>query len=189
VLPILPSPRFPKDQLINVVQTIAGVQVVWRTAARPLLAQRPGTEWAWIMLSVQSYVSVGIDELRQQLNAQQTALDSIVVGLRHFTLVCRAYSIDATLQAFDLLERVRFRIRSATAHDLMVPTVALRDMGEVRPLDDATIDLAGSKRTLLAAMLDIRMACVLADDPRVAGEGDFIETANGGGLIPGTATP
>ena len=188
--PVTPSPRLPKPLLLQILQQLSGVQVVWRTAQRPHLGQQPGTEHAWIVASVQSWRAVGVDELRQVYNATTNALDNMTVGQRLFTLVLRGYSLDATLEAVDLLERVRFRLRSATARNLMVPTLALVDFGPMMSLPDEVTSVGNVARAIRVATLDVRMACVVAADQGDPGEGGFIASAplpppvSGGNLLP-----
>jgi hypothetical protein len=189
-LPVLPSPRLPKDKLELLIRTISGVQCVWSTSRRPHLGQRPGTEQAWIFLSAQSLIGVGVDELRQVFNPVTGQNDSITVGQRQCTLVLRAESLDPSLQAFDLLERVRFRLRGATARALMVPTISLRDIQATRVLPDAKVDMGGTERALLCATMDVRLNFVVAADQLDPGEGDYIAAAPlpapvvGGNLLP-----
>lgn len=190
-LPVLPSPRLLRETLKKILEQISGVQVVWYTSKRPHLGQRPGSERAWILASIQSYRSVGIDELRQVYNQSLDRNDSIMVGQRLFTLVVNAESLDPKLQAFDLCERVRFRFRTQTARALMVPNLALVDFAPIVQHDEKLADVGGGSRTLLAATLDVRMAAVVADDPNDPGEGDYIAQVDQatGGLIPGELDP
>jgi hypothetical protein len=175
--PVTPSPRLPKPLLLQILQQISGVQCVWRSAQRPHLGQQPGTEHAWIVASAQSWRAVGVDELRQVYNATTNALDNMTVGQRLFTLTLRAESLDANLDALDLLERVRFRLRSATARNLMVPTLALVDFQAIQTLPDQVATAGGVARALKVAHLDVRMACVVAADQGDPGEGGFIQSA------------
>jgi hypothetical protein len=183
--PVLPSPRFPKARLLEILRAISGVQVVWTTYKRGLQGLRPGTENAWLLAGVQSYVGVGVDELRLKYDAKLDRNLAIQAAQRQFTLVLRAQSIDPNLEAFDLLERVRFRFRTQTARVLMVPTIALCDFGPMVSLPDSTYDVGGGiQRALLDATLDVRMACVLGADPGDPGQGNWIET-----VAPATAVP
>jgi hypothetical protein len=192
---VSPSPRLPKATLIQLIQLTSGLQsVVWATDRRPHLGQQPGREHAWITLAMQSWQNIGVDELRYSFNAATGNNDSVTVGQRSFTLVVRASSLDPTLEAFDLLERIRFRLRSAQARALMVPTLALRDIQAIQTFPDAVANAGGVARTLLSASMDVRMLCVVGADQGDAGEGTFIETApvpapavggtGGGALIP-----
>lgn len=139
---------------------------------------------------MQSWLSIGIDEQRQQYNSTTDQNDTIVVGQRRFTLVVQAKSLDPKIEGFDLCERVRFRFRSQTARVLMVPVLAIIDFGPIVP-QEAYADVGGTERALLQATLDVRMAGVVADDPLDPGEGAYIAQVDqaSGGTIPGTLLP
>jgi hypothetical protein len=174
--PVLPSPRFPKALILELVRTLAEVQCVWTTARRNLQGLRPGTEMAWMICGLQSYVEVGTDELRVAYDPTADRNVESLRGQRNFTLVLRAQSLDARLEAFDLCERVRFRMRTTTARAIMVPILALRDFGPTTTLPDSTYDVGGTQRALLEATLDVRMACVVAADP--GDPGNYIATVD-----------
>ncbi len=170
-----PSPRFPKAQLLSLISFASGVQTVWNTDARGQLGQQTGTEKAWVVIGVQSLGNVAVDELRQQFDpVGQTNLE-IVAAHRSFTLTVSARSLDATLEAYDLLERVRFGLRTADARAMMVPNISLRDIQPIRTFPDA----ADNGRIILSASMDVRMTCVLAQDPQNVGGGDWIATSDG----------
>jgi hypothetical protein len=174
-LPVLPSPRLPISTLIKIVQTISGVQVVWNTSKRPLLALRPGQEKSWVLIGMNSWREIGIDELRYVWNPTTNNNDAMLVGQRGFTMTVQCFSLDATLQAFDLAQRIAFRIRTATARQFMVPTLAIQDIQPIITHNDLTDPV--SKHLVLYATVDIRMLCVVAADPNVPDGGEIIETA------------
>ena len=189
VQPVLPSPRLPQAQLLELVNTLAGVQSKWDNLSRPLLGQRPGTEKAWLLCGVQSWLELGTDELRYVWNAETQNNDEFVVGQRAFTLTLQAFSLDTTIQPYDLLERVRFRLRSQTARALMVPTLALRDFQRIvnLPPDQQAMD---GGHIVLRSSLDVRMLCVVGANPNDQGGGGVIESCPvpapviGGNLLP-----
>jgi hypothetical protein len=187
-LPITPSPRFPLETLLTLVRTLSGVQAVWTTRKRGFLGLRPGTEKAWIVVSAQSYLSIGVDELRTQYDPARGENALLLRGQRSVTLVLRAMSETQTLQAFDLLERVRFRMRTQVARAIMVPLIALKDFGPIVTLDDETTTTGGVERRVLVATMDIRLLYVVGAAPGDPDEGAFIGSTNGGGVIPGTLT-
>jgi hypothetical protein len=163
-------------QLLTLYSTLSGVQCREDTGARPLLGQRPGTEAAWLLVQVQSIIELGTDELLVQYNAATGNNDEYLVGQRTFTCVMQAFSLDATLKAYDLLERVRFRLRTATARALMVPTIGLRDFMPVQALPPIVPATPGG-HIVLRASLDVRLNCVLGAPPNDPGGGDVIATA------------
>ena len=172
--PIVPSPRFPKERLIKIVETLSQVQVRWATARRGFLGMRPGTEHAWILLNNQSMVERGVDELRMVYNPTTDQNDLLLVGQRQFTLVVTAISLDPKIEATDLCERVRFGFRRQTARVLMVPTIALRDFGPIVAFPEYTEKDGTTVRTVLRATLDVRLACVVSSDPSDPEEGNYI---------------
>lgn len=187
-LPVLPSPRLPREVLLTLVQTISGVPVVWSTRKRGFLGLKPGAEKAWIVLGAQSLLAVGVDELRTLYDPAKDQNVQLLVGQRQFTLTVRAFSYDASLEAFDLCERVRFRMRTQTARAIFVPILALRDFGPTVTLDEETENTGGVIRTILVATLDVRMSFCVAADPGDANS--YITSVNGPtGLVPGTLLP
>jgi hypothetical protein len=178
-LPIVPSPRLPKQTLINIVKVCSGVGVVWGTARRPHMGQTAGKENAWIRLSILSYNRVGVDELRTQFDPVNNVTDCILVGQRQFTLNITARSMDPTLEAFDLCERVAYRLRTSTARDLFGDLLSLRDIQPIQVLNDEAAD----DRIVLAASMDVRWNSTVYTDPNEAGEGQFAESAKQTGQL------
>jgi len=177
--PVVPSPRLPKEQLLTLYRTLAGVQVVWNTGNRPLLGYRPGTERAWVLIGLQSWRELGTDELRYTWNAKENRNDEVLVGQRAFTVPVQAFSIDESLEAYDLCERIRFRLRAQTARALMVPTLALQDLQPiVQPApEQLQVAAGGPAHIVLRATMDVRMLCCIGDGPNDAGGGGIIESA------------
>jgi hypothetical protein len=194
---VLPSPRFPKANLIQTIAAITNVQVFWRTDPNPYAGQAALSEHAWVRLFIQSTASVGVDELRQSWDATANQNDSVQVGQRQFTLVVRAESYDETLEAYDLCERVRFRIRTQTARAIWAAdgTLSLRDIQPTVVLPDQVEDVGGIERTLLVASMDVRWNWVAVADPLDPSEGNWIEYVDGSNcepgspIIPGTTLP
>ena len=178
-LPVVPSPRVPKATLLKIVEVCSGVAVVWGTAKRPHLGQTTSEENAWIQLSLLSYSHVGVDERREELDVTNNINRCILVGQRQFTTSLMARSLDPEIEAFDLLERVAFRIRTATARELFGPLLALRDIQPITVLNDVTAD----NRIILAASMDIRWNSTVFADPNEAGEGGFVGNAGGSGTL------
>ena len=183
---VMPEPGiFPKEQILKIVRTCVrplrtfrGVQVVWHTDPRPMLGNDT-TERAWIVVSLGSTGGIGCEELRTQLNVDTNDREALLVAQRKFTMTLRAYSLDPKLEAFDVLNRVRFYINTAPVRLLMVPTIALIDYEDVVVYTDRTTE----GRSLLAASLDLKMAYVEAADPEEQGEQGFVESASGMGTL------
>ena len=101
------------------------------------------------------------------------------MGQRAFTVPVQAFSIDETLEAYDLCERIRFRLRTQTARALMVPTLALQDLQPiVQPApEQLQVAAGGPAHIVLRATMDVRMLCCIGDGPNDAGGGGIIESA------------
>lgn len=183
---ILPSPRIPKAVLIQLIATLSGVETLWRSDAVPPAPGRgAGLERARIWLRLSSYTSQGVDEQRAVFNVT-TGQNSVVnVGQRQFTLNVKAESFTPTIEAFDLCERVRFRLRTQTARAIFVPAkLGLRDVQAITAFESVA-----DSRTVLCASMDIRWNYVVFADPNDPNEGDWIAQADGAGVIPATLLP
>jgi hypothetical protein len=173
--PVVPSPRLPKEQLIKLFKAISGVSVAWNTRRRPLLGHAPNNEPAWLLIGLQAWREVGVDELRYQWNPVTNANDVIIVGQRQFTVDVKAFSLSEKLEAFDLCERVRFRLRTAFARALMIPILSLRDIQPIQ--QPPAMEATPGGHIVLRADMDVRMNCVVGADPNDPGEGNVIESA------------
>lgn len=172
-LPVLPSPRLPRDVLVELVRTLSGVEVNWRTKRRQNPGKAPSKEVAWIDLWAQSYAAVGNDELRAVFDEVNNVRQTVLVGQRTFTLSMVARSLDGTLEAFDLLERVRFRMSTQTARNIFVPAnLSIRNYEAIHTLPDAESD----GHAILQATWDMSWNFVVFADPNDPGESAFIET-------------
>lgn len=183
---VQPSPRFPKKQLRDMVEAISGVQAQWVTDRQAHWGQDSTREQARIIVGMQAYRSVGHDERRIQYDAQTGGNDFFAVGVRQFTMTLRAESLDPNLEAFDLLERVRFRLRGQIARSYMVPILSLRDVQPIVMLPAAS----SGGRSMSVGTMDVRFNLMVGADPMDPNEHDIIETVNAaeGGVIPGTLT-
>lgn len=184
---IVPEPGvFPKRRILKILETCVrplgtfrGVPVVWATDKRDFLGNNPDQESAWIVASMSSNLAIGCEELRTQLNSQTDNREALLVAQRQCTITLRAFSTDADVEAFDLLTRVRFYINTAPVRAFMVPTIALVDYMPIQVYTDKMSE----GRSLLAAMMDLRLAYVEAADPMEQGEQGFVENASGEGEL------
>jgi hypothetical protein len=190
-VPALPTTAIPKAALLTLVQTLSGVQAKWRTDPEFVAGMAPGvaSSHAWIWLSVTSTRAIGVDDYRQVFNAAMGNLDSQIAGNRMFTLSLRAESYDVNIEAFDLVEAVRVRLRSFKARGIFAPAgLALVDIQPTAVFTNVITD-AGTKRTLKVAVMDIRWAYVSTYSPTADDDaGGTIDTVDGG-TIPGTLVP
>ena len=183
ILPQLPSPRFPKETMLEALRLASGVQTIWKTDREPAFNQRASQEKARIVVGLTAYSSVFIDEKRVAFNAVTQQNDSIVVARRYFPLGLTAESLDHTIEAFDLLERVRVRLRSERILAMLRPTIALRDIKNIVPLNDVWRD----NLNVPTAKMDVRLHCCLTFTNQDPYEGDWIATVatpTNEGLIP-----
>jgi hypothetical protein len=183
--PIYPSPRFPKDLILEILAFCAQVPVTWKTRKQPHRGQQPGQEHAWIEVSVADLDEVGEHELRTQYDPASDTRSQIVIGRREGVTILKASSLDETLEAYDLLERVRFRLHNKPARDLFGGIISLRDVPKIRPLEDE--EAAG--RTILCATMSVRWNYFLAADPEEPGSSGYVATVNGGTVVPFTPLP
>ncbi len=172
ILPVLPSPRLPKPQLEAIFRLASGVQVFWSHSRTPQTGLRPVTEHAWITASIRSVSTIAVDEKRIDWNATANANETTVVAHRAFTVSLKAQSFDATLEAYDLLERVRIRLRGPQIRAMMTPTIALETVKNITTLPDQDLD----GRALRVAVLDVRMRCVLTFPNVDPSDTNWIET-------------
>lgn len=173
-LPVLPSPRLPKETLLAMVRLASGVQCYWGSRKQDHYGQKPSTEHAWVFVRVSAISTVAIDERRLTWNPNTQQNDVLVVAHRSFTLNLKAQSLDDKLEAYDLLERVRVRFRTQRIRALMVPTIALEKMTNI-----TNTNVFADNREMPQASLDIRLRCVLSFDNLDEAEGQWIETVSG----------
>lgn len=173
--PVIPSPRLPKERLLRLFRTIAGVSVVWNTRHRGLLGYPTAGETAWLLIGIQAWREVGVDDLRYKWNPATETNDETVVGQRQFTVDVKAFSMSEKLEAFDLCERVRFRLRSQTAREIMIPILSLRDIQPIQ--QPPAMEATKGGHIVLRADMDVRMNCVVGADPNDAGGGNTIGSA------------
>lgn len=190
-MPALPTTAIPKAALLTLIQTLSGVQTKWRTDPEFVAGIAPGiaSSHAWIWLSVTSMRSLGVDDYRQVFNQATGNLDSQIAGNRLFTLSCRAESYDVNIEAFDLVEAVRIRLRSFKARGIFAPAgLALVDIQPTAVFTNVVTD-SGTKRTLKVATMDIRWAYVSTYSPLPDDDAGGIIASVDGGTIPGKLDP
>lgn len=183
---VQPSPRIPKATLLELYRTLAGVQTMWALDAAPAVPGRaPGLEAARIWLAITSYGSKFVDEQRTRWDDSAQANRYLLVGQRQLTVSMRAESLDATLEPFDLCERVRLRLRTPTARAIF--TKANLSLRDVQPISSFGQPGPNSPRMMKVAIMDVRWNYVVTAETLDAEADGTIETVNGGtpGPIPG----
>lgn len=199
---VQPSPRFPVDKIVALYAQLGGVQVTLSWQKQPLKGQVPSTEKAWIEVDETSAGALGDDEMRAQYNVASNSNTFLLRGDRVITHTLKAKSLDNTLSAWSLLERVRFRLRTdlaTTAYRAAGVSIASsgRDM-LIRHFDEI-IEAAGEdSRKIKVAVMEIRWNwCASATMSPTDMDGGYIQRVNGGtptspvpnvGIIPGNLT-
>lgn len=173
---VRPSPRLPKQTLITLIETISGVQAQFTRDPRLMLGARANTEQAWVLLSYGAYRNIGGDELRGVYDSTNDENVWLQLGDRQFTLKCGIRSMDANLEGADLCERIRFRIRTATARAIYVP----QNLALVQVMPALPTPFFAAGQAVDAWQLDIRFGWRAAADPLDPNEGQYIATVNGG---------
>jgi hypothetical protein len=197
---VQPSPRFPIDTVLQLVAALSGVQVTLETRKQPLKGLAPSVEHAWIEVDVGAFEQLGTDEMRVQANAAGTGNVFLLRGERRLSTTLKAKSLDATLQAWSLLERVRFRLRTDFAANIFEPAgLSIASNGaamRIRAFHEV-LDLQGeASRQIKVAVMEIKWnwcsyANLSATDQTGGG---IITRVNGGqpptyvGIIPGNVT-
>lgn len=170
----------PRDNIAALVATLSGVQVEWVDDAQYMLGSAAGGVEAWLELAVLSYAIKGTDEYRQKAAMDPNFLTSEVTGYRMFTLSIIAHSFDTTVQSYDLLELVRWGLRTVTAQTFY----AANGIAFVRTHPINVYRTIIDNRTRLDANMDVVLAtlggALVTDDP-----GQTIGEVNTGGVIPG----
>lgn len=193
---VTPSPITPIATLLSLFTQLSGVQVVEAPAKRPHLGQGPGQEHAWIVVNIPDYSALGVDEQRAQFDPVNNVNTFLLRGDRQLLTTLTGYSLDPTIPARDLLERIRFRLHTDFAVSIfkqahLAIASSGRDM-KIRPSHEKADDKTGqATRLIRTAIMEIRWntvsAAVLSPTDQ---DGNWIQTVNGGnpvGIIPGGA--
>lgn len=163
------------------VELSGGVQTIWFTEPKPDLGRQSGGKRAYIELSLGAYSPKGQDDYRQDYNATDDRLDTLIASYRLATISMRANSLDPRFQAHDLCERVRARLQTLTAR----ATYAANNMAYVRVAGVATFKGKVDGVTSLISTLDVTYAIAFNVDPG-DDPGDYIATVNGNDVVPFT---
>jgi hypothetical protein len=173
---VQPSPRFPKETLRYLIETLAQVQAAWSQDPREDSMRGAGLEEADVWLTLKAMRQIGTDELRTSVDPVSGSTSYLQLGQRTFTLSCRCRSLDPTLEAVDLAERIRFRLSGELAASIFRPA----NLSLIRTMD--TISLFGqtaAEQQMKVAIMDIRWNWRPAADPMDANESTWIESVDG----------
>lgn len=171
--------ELPRAQLIDLVQGLSEFPARWEGEVEQewgIWETKPGV---YSELSITGYTRLGVDEYRQDYDAKVLQLKSTMSGQRQFTLTIKAKSYEIGKLPTDILERIRLRLGSVSAHFI------LQDAGLaiVRALPIVPLPPEKSEednRYVFSAAMDIRFGFAVSEE---AGddEGTTIETAD---LVP-----
>jgi hypothetical protein len=135
---------------------------------------------SWATLDIMAYQGRGIDQQRQMYDNVRDELSTNSCGNRIFTLVIRVDSYDMELPAYELLEKIRRRLRQGAAMAL------LRDMGvslvKFHPIVD--LNVIADNRPVFASTMDVVMLFTVNETDGQAG-GDYIASVGDTPTTPG----
>lgn len=175
----------PKKALCSLVTSLTGLQAVWITDPWPNLGAQPGGIQAYVVLSATALAKLGIDQYRQQVDAQGHPTASAIVGNRNVTISMRCTSIDPQNEAFDLLDILRSKLWSFTTLKWKAANnVAIVRCPSLTPLPKSTLDNRAASVAVLDVVFALAANVVVTDD-----DGATIDTVNEGGPIAGTIEP
>lgn len=174
----------PKDAIKTLFGSLVGLQTYWSWEPRPL----PGTagaSLAFMVVSLTGSRSKGVDDYREQYNAVTDAIDWSIGGYRVLTISCRAFSLDSAAIPYDMLERVRWGLRTASAHASLVAA----GLAFVRVHPIALFESRADSRTMMNGNMDVELGWV-ALATQVGDPNGIIETVDTatGGIVPLTLT-
>jgi hypothetical protein len=166
----------PRADLLQLIQGIGQIAVIWNGEAVPY----HGADDAWATLDIMSYRGKGIDQQRQAYDAVRDELSTNQCGIRLFTLTIRVDSYSFDLPAYELLEKVRRRLRGGASMAL------LRDMGvalvNFHPIVD--LNVIADNRPVYASTMDVAMSFTVNETDGQAG-GDYIASVGDTPTTPG----
>ena len=111
--------RIPRDAIRELIAKLTvtdwspdGWSVAWQVEHLSFEGLRNDSVGAWIELGINSYRSAGVDDYRQQFNPSTQSNQSVLYGLRRFTLTLDARSYSIEVPAWDVLEAIRLRLNN-----------------------------------------------------------------------------
>lgn len=166
----------PRDQIADIVKTASGAQsVIWQAEALPFEPDN------YVELAVLADVPMGRDEYRQSFDEERDAVAYTAVGWRKITLTAKAYSYDARCPAFEILEKLRRRLRMPTASNaLLALNVSVASFA-------ASVQLPTTQdnREVSVHSMDI-IVFFVETETDYSNDGSYIKEVNTGDSVPGT---
>lgn len=146
------------------------------------------TDRAKVSLKLMSVHAIGVDEHRRVYNPPGYPAGSFVtteIGNREIRVTVYAECYDATVEAAELLDQIRTRIRADAV------TAQLNAINLALEWAEKTVMLptVHDNRLVSAAACDFRFGAIASWVSSVTTAGDWIATVDGNNVIPGTLTP
>lgn len=165
----------PRAPLLDLIAGLSGVRTYW---------DGDGLDYdeTYCRLSVVGYRSFAPDEIREEYDEVNDQILTTVCGTRLFTLSIRVDSYSDTEPGFEILERVRRRLRGGAARQVLEQEgIAITVL--TNPVID--LDAVADNRSVWAATWDVGMAIAVNEtDVQPLGGG---KTATGA-TVTGTVT-
>jgi len=137
-----------------------------------------------IQLNILAYRTVGVDETREEYDPVRDELATTLCGLRAFTLSIRADSYDMGEPAYEILERIRRRLRGGAARVVLEETgLALTTL--TNPIVD--LDVVADNRPIYSSTWDVGMAFAVNEvDVQALGGGKVAAGVEATGTVTGS---
>lgn len=177
--------HFPRDDFATLIGQLASCQCTWMEDANPNLGA-DGVSRAWVELGEPGIEQKGSSQYLRTQNANNpNVTDGTVGGYVLFTIAIRARSQSAKRRATDVLQDVRWGLRTLTAKAFFADNnLAFVRTHPIAPSPGTTL----KGRRLLQATLDVVLAGIEGGQPPDDG-GQTIGQLNGGGAVPITLLP
>lgn len=111
--------RLPIRQIQKFIESLTvtdwspeGWSVIWVTDPQPFEGLRNNSLGAWIELSIKSYRSIGYDDYRTAYSVATNSIQSVLYGVRLFTLSIDVRSFSPSIPAIDIVESILLRVNN-----------------------------------------------------------------------------
>ncbi len=167
----------PRAAIQDLIGGLSGFACYWDGDAQ-------NYDTTYIRLNVMAYRTIGVDEVREEYDSANDQIKTVLCGLRAFTLNIRVDSYSMNEPGYEILERIRRRLRGGAAKQILREEgLALTKM--TNPITD--LDELGDNRPIYAAMWDVGMTFAVNEvDTQPQGGGGYIKDAPATGTLTGT---
>lgn len=174
--------NIPRAKILQLIEHLSGVETVWTDTPEPFVGPRNGFPGALAELAIGTYLSRGVDDIRTEYDPVKDSNVQSINGNRQFTLSIRVKSYDLGNTAFDILERVRTRLRGQNAKWAFGDAgLGLVDIVSIVPIPNSVDD----NREVSMANMDVRFnfAVSVEDDDATGNGTNYIQTVNSSGQL------